>query len=517
MERTALALVVALVSCAGCGGSIPDPCDGLGERGCVPGENASFICDGTRLRETPCKDQQQCVSGTCKPIVCTPSLFFCDGQTADVCDSTGTVETRTDCAMMNQTCIIQPLTASCATQICDPGTLFCSADGTSVQKCGLDGRSSDTVQECTDPQQRGNACVGGVACRDRCTIVEAQDRSTLGCKFLAAPLFDAAPAIVVGNPQPDLPATVTVQWGTHAPIVQTIAAASNATIALSGGGNTHAMSTTGVAPAIQISSTVPVYAWIADDRDGAALHPEHALSTRYLVGVDTAGPQVVAVTASVSGTVVTVTPTASTDAGGAIPSDAAGAPLAQTLQRGDVLILSSASALTGSTVTATGPIAVSAASSAGEASMPGADTLGKTFSLPWPSLIVARDAATVTTAQGPVSLAAGASTMLPAQSITSNAPLLALELSTASDAIPPAEQWRAAAFLPPSTKLDLFAQNACTITDGAQPFPLAAGTLTDASTLDVGPVTATAPFFGLAVTTSGGAVPTAFGLASINP
>jgi IgGFc binding protein len=515
----ALAVCCACAALAGCHAGDPNNglCGRIGPSGCLTdGREGTFTCSNAAgYHETLCTGDQKCAQDECRAPSCTPGLFYCDPQgVAHVCDATGTIDQTTDCAAASGRCIVGPTSASCVAEVCVPSTTFCSADGTTVEKCAPDGMSSDTVQACSDPKQRGVTCAGAV-CRDRCTLLEASDRSTLGCRFVGAALFDGAPTLVVGNPQPDLPATITVGGAS-----QTVAPSSLITIPLAGGAGTDLVATSNAPGAIIVTATVPVYAWLYETGgDGLMLHPEHALSTAYLAGIG-GGPNALAVVATVNGTQVTVTPAAATDAGGSVPAGVAGTPLSQSLDRGDVLTLFATSDLDGTRVQATAPVAVEIGAPLGEAAMPGADTLGEELALDGTTIVIARDAAMVTTANGVVSLAAGQSTFLDGgQIVRSTAPLLALTHITGNEVLAPVEQWRTAGFAP-SPSVDVIALQVETITAGSTTFTLnAQGGLAEngAAVPTPAPLLGPMPFFGHGMGSGVLLVPTGYGLASIHP
>ncbi len=522
----AFAFMAALLAVSGCSDATRmtgDPCAGFGPTGCTTDASRSYTCANGVYREHECDPDQECSSGQCRATVCMPNLFFCDGNVADVCDATGTQHTRSDCDTLGAKCVVAPLTAMCELLACTPSTTFCAADGSAVKKCSIDGTSSDVVQYCADPDQRGNRCVGS-ACRDRCTLLEAQDRSTVGCRFLAASASNAA-TLVIANPQPDLPASITIgNLPGAGTTTRTVAAASTMEITWT---PTGAAGTSQSVRAIAVTSTVPVQAWLIEANDGGSLHPEHALSSSYLFGVDAAGAQTVSIIATVDNTSVSVTVTAATSAGGAVPATTAGGTLVRTLQRGEVLTLASASALTGSRVVASSPVAVVASAPSGTLTLPGADALGLDVVVLGPSLVVARDAASVTTElDGTLALAAGASAAVQAsQHLHATGPVLVIDAGTGGrDLVPPVEQWRSALFPAwsgASATLLLGAAAPTTVTAGTLSLPLAASASNSFASTNA-PVTMTllltapVPFFTL-VRPSTGTLSGGYGLASISP
>jgi hypothetical protein len=117
-----------------------------------------------------------------------------------------------DCAAAGKVCAPEEL----ACKHCIPGALYC--EGLSSARCGPDGESFTLLETCDSA--RGFACRGG-ACKHLCgeALVE---KSNVGCEYWAVDLdnamIDAARnaaaqqyAVVVSNPQPDVPVTVRVE------------------------------------------------------------------------------------------------------------------------------------------------------------------------------------------------------------------------------------------------------------------------------------------------------------------
>jgi hypothetical protein len=127
-------------------------------------------------------------------------------------------ETEDDCESRGQTCVVSLL--ACAN--CEPFATRCV--GQDVERCAADG--SDYEKGATCDTSTGVACRDG-ACADLCVRAAAQ-RSNVGCEYWAADLdnadiddtLNAAAqqfAIVVSNPQPDLPSFVTIEQDDSAP------------------------------------------------------------------------------------------------------------------------------------------------------------------------------------------------------------------------------------------------------------------------------------------------------------
>ncbi|MEM9876120.1 MAG: IgGFc-binding protein [Myxococcota bacterium] len=116
-----------------------------------------------------------------------------------------------DCAADGKICAPDLLT--CVT--CLPNEGFC--DGQDARRCGADGESSTYLTTC-DPSA-AQACRGGV-CLDLCDQA-AVERSNVGCEYWAVDLDNAALsltrnaaaqqyAVVMSNPQPDVPVEVVI-------------------------------------------------------------------------------------------------------------------------------------------------------------------------------------------------------------------------------------------------------------------------------------------------------------------
>lgn len=510
--RVVLLALLALFAGA-CSQDPPDRgCGDGGASGCLTdGRNGTFQCSGGIRTERLCQRQDRCSLGECLPVICRADLFSCDGEVADVCDPTGTRHTRTDCAAAGGKCVVGALTADCEVQTCTPSTTYCAPDSSEVRKCGPDGHSFDVVQVCDDPKQRGVTCAGS-ACRDRCTLHEAKDRSTVGCRFTAAAPSTGFTGLMLTNPNLDLPAEIIVKGalgGTQTVTVPPGGFTQLTTMIDPGSGTSLARR------ALFVSSTVPIQAWLGLG-GGIAIHPEHTLSTRTLVGLDGTGGHRLATAAAFDNSVVTISVSGATLAGTGIPALSAGGSLTRTLQRGDVLTLESGSTATqnGARVESTLPVAVTIGHATRSTALPGADTLGRDVAVLHGALIVASAAATVTTERdGTLTLAAGQTAVLSsAQRIHATQPVLVVDAGGA--VVAPVEQWGTTTY---STHMGgaFVGAMPMTITGTTTTHTLApaqSGSYAFVETFDGGPqrLSAAAPFFGLAV---GGATPMGYGLA----
>lgn len=133
-------------------------------------------------------------------------------------DAGPTWEVRDDCAERGLLCV--PVLFEC--KACIPDQQFC--DGLEVRRCDGAGDSSELLATC-DPST-GEACRGG-SCQDLC-VNARNDKSNVGCEYWAVDLDNATInltrnaaaqqyAVVVSNPQPDVPAEVVIERDRAAP------------------------------------------------------------------------------------------------------------------------------------------------------------------------------------------------------------------------------------------------------------------------------------------------------------
>jgi hypothetical protein len=146
----------------------------------------------------------QCIDGNKR---CTTGVEQCEGFGANA--KWTLVD---DCAARNKVCVESDFT--CKT--CQPEAYFC--EGRDVYLCGSDGESKTKVQTCEAEQ--GLACRNG-SCRPLCSDAKSQ-QSNVGCEYWAVDLdnanIDATSnaaaqqfAVVVSNPQPDVPVKVRIE------------------------------------------------------------------------------------------------------------------------------------------------------------------------------------------------------------------------------------------------------------------------------------------------------------------
>src|SRR6185295_12544694 len=98
-----------------------------------------------------------------------------------------------------------------------------TCDGFDVQQCSSDGQTKTKIETCDG--EKGFACRSG-ACVNLCDDA-AKNRSNVGCEYWPVDLDNAVTnqgnaalqqyAVIVSNPQPDLPARVTIEEDTALP------------------------------------------------------------------------------------------------------------------------------------------------------------------------------------------------------------------------------------------------------------------------------------------------------------
>ena len=145
---------------------------------------------------------------------CSPGESRCSGDVLQKCMPAGagaTWEMADDCTARKQTCNGTVL----ACLACQPAQLGC--DGQHATKCRPDGSGVDMIEVCD--ATKGFACRSG-GCADLCADAVIS-QSNVGCEYwgvdldnaMIDPTLNAAAqqyAIVVSNPQADVPALVTV-------------------------------------------------------------------------------------------------------------------------------------------------------------------------------------------------------------------------------------------------------------------------------------------------------------------
>jgi hypothetical protein len=147
---------------------------------------------------------------------CVEGALACQGKRLERCQG-GAFVVADDCAGRGLVC--SGRLGRCTA--CEPGSTRC--DGPTVLTCGADGTQEARGETCD--AQKKVACRAG-ACVDLCKLAE-QNRSNVGCEYWAVDLDNAVTssgsaaaqqfAVVVSNPQPDLPARIVVEEDTAKP------------------------------------------------------------------------------------------------------------------------------------------------------------------------------------------------------------------------------------------------------------------------------------------------------------
>lgn len=356
------------------------------------------------------------------PLPCVPGTVRC-AFALERCEPVGLSaawKVIDDCPAQNRICSGSLL----ACVECTPSQRFCQ--GNTVAACAADGMSSHQVTECDGTPT--SSCRDGY-CIDLCARA-ALSRSNVGCEYWAVDLdnamIDATSnaaaqqfAIVVSNPQPDLPASVVIEQDDSVPgAASEISVAATATIQplnlrvfklgpreVDGSPDGEFDTGTGTAitrHAFRVTSNVPVVAYQFNpldnvgvfSNDASLLKPVEALvntpGSLLPAYVVTGWPQTIASTddpetnfnpsdpidlrafVTIVGTRpdtrVRVVPSARVIPGSGIPETQPGTPIAVTLQPFEVLNLESGgfnADFTGSQIDADQPVVVF---SGGEAS-----------------------------------------------------------------------------------------------------------------------------------------------------
>lgn len=149
-------------------------------------------------------------------IPCTEGVVECRGDALTKCTN-GVPFVLDDCGARGWACA--PTLLACTP--CLPDQRTC--DGFDVLQCSPDGQTKTKVETCNADD--GVACREG-SCVNLCAAA-AQQRSNVGCEYWPVDLDNAVTnqgnaalqqyAVIVSNPQPDLPARVTIEEDVAAP------------------------------------------------------------------------------------------------------------------------------------------------------------------------------------------------------------------------------------------------------------------------------------------------------------
>lgn len=144
--------------------------------------------------------------------ICSPQAMRCTSALERCSDDGTSWVVLDDCLARDLVCAGSLL--RCAS--CEPGRKAC--DGSTVVGCTDEGEFGEAIESCDDDV--GHACRGG-ACEHLCATARA-NKSNVGCEYWAVDLDNAVIdasnnaaaqqyAVVVSNPQPDVPARVTIE------------------------------------------------------------------------------------------------------------------------------------------------------------------------------------------------------------------------------------------------------------------------------------------------------------------
>ncbi len=372
----------------------------------------AFACSASSARVPPPEPA---------PAACVVGALSCDAQgnlqrcTAAV-DAGASLVVADDCVARSLIC--SPTLRACA--VCEPGSGTCTEDEV-PSLCRADGTGYDVAAACNT--SAGLACRNG-RCANLCNEA-SQSRSNVGCEYWAVDLdnarIDAALnaaaqqfAVVVSNTESGITALVTVEVDDAAPgeppQLRTVARARvlpNSLEVFRLGprevdGSPEGEFDTGTGTALtrhafRVRSTVPIVAYQFNplenanvfSNDASLLLPTPALVASGLSYVVAGWPQTIArsddpstnfdrdlrafitIVGTANRTTVRVVPTADVIAGGPLASRvSAGTPIEVTLDPFDVLNLESGAFnadFTGSTVEASGPVAVFSGNEASDA------------------------------------------------------------------------------------------------------------------------------------------------------
>ncbi len=343
-----------------------------GARQCVDDWTLSTCnAQGTGFDQAPCGQGALCRNGRCEAAqgACTPGTRTCASDTEVLtCKQDGS-------GFASQTCADGQLChhGACAQLACVPGQVSCQ--GNQVMRCKDDGSAQVVDQTCG----AGQVCSSGACVADNGPC--ANQKGYLGCEFLAADLDHMSPGdaqqygISVSNTH-TAPVDVRITDGDGNQVdSRTIQVGQLETFELP----RRDVDNTGLTRQsyiVESTGPVTVHQFNPLNRSGVAstdaslLLPSHAIGTDYMVlGWPTTtsmrvteGRAYFTIIAAKDATEVTVTPTAPIEGANGVGDIAAGQTQTFTLDRGQVLSLSTPNQagydLSGSTITSTKPVAV---------------------------------------------------------------------------------------------------------------------------------------------------------------
>ena len=340
--------------------------------------NAWVACNynGTAWSEPqPCQSGFVCFEGGCTK--CPDGELFCQGKDVVQCGDGGTSAT------FQKTCEKGCYLAQCVE--CEVGNKECrsGAGGQGeVWECQgtAEGAGWSLVQTCQD----GHDCQGGL-CLNPCAE-DIKLNTNQGCDYYAIDLENAEEtgaggtlsaansqfAVIVSNPSDTKNLQVTIhesQMG-EAVVTETVLPSQLAIIKL-GPRNVSGTVKGGLAWRVKGNQPFVAYQFNPLDNvnpvysnDASLLLPVNALGKEYMVMTGNGGGPFVTVVGFRSGTEVTITPSAATEAGGSIPALSAGESWTTTLGAAEVINVRAAETesgtenLTGTTISATENVVV---------------------------------------------------------------------------------------------------------------------------------------------------------------
>jgi hypothetical protein len=133
--------------------------------------NSASLCNASGSGFEPggeaCGAGTTCSGGACKPWVCTPDESFCKDDSHYQCSSSGLVTTVIELCKDGEFCQDLAGEVACVPQVCEPGTVSC--DGNTIKTCNP--RGSGYVD--TDCSVYDQTCVAG-ACTGDCEPDQVQ-------------------------------------------------------------------------------------------------------------------------------------------------------------------------------------------------------------------------------------------------------------------------------------------------------------------------------------------------------
>jgi hypothetical protein len=351
-----------------------DPTCEVGAQRCVDSTQIETCAEDGTWTPSLCPSDQRCDedAGACLAVICAAGDFLgCAGERArEVCNPTGTATFAAPCPAMGLC-----TDGACEEPLCEPGTTRC-LDRDTFETCAEDGSDYGEPEAC----DRGQECDSNV-CKDLCTLNE-KISSYIGCEYWSLDLdnFDDAidqnHAIVVSNPNPELTAEIIVTRGDGTPVAhdgpREIPPLELGVYLMPADSNISLVEISNFS--FKVSSNIPVTAHQFNplnnvdvfSNDGSLLLPTNTLGTEYVVMSWEQRPEpplrgfFTVVNPNDEDTEVTIVVASPTAPGPLIPTMQAGESGTFNLGPGQVLnieTLRGGDDLTGSTISATLPVA----------------------------------------------------------------------------------------------------------------------------------------------------------------